>query len=89
MFWIENHEGVTSCILHFIFVLFFNHKTVLYFERFLRTFDHSLKYLIYLTLSSISSMLSSLSAVTWEDFLKLRFNNVSDDKATAVTKVLG
>jgi hypothetical protein len=39
--------------------------------------------------SSISSMLNSLSAVTWEDFLKLKFSKVSDERATVVTKCLG
>ncbi|CAG2223180.1 unnamed protein product [Mytilus edulis] len=39
-------------------------------------------------MSSISSMLNSLSAVTWEDFLKLKFYKVSDERATFVTKCL-
>jgi hypothetical protein len=34
-------------------------------------------------------MLNSLSAVTWEDFLKLKFSKVSDERATVVTKCLG
>jgi hypothetical protein len=34
-------------------------------------------------------MLNSLSAVTWEDFLKLKFSKVSDERATVVTKYLG
>ncbi|XP_041373436.1 sodium-coupled monocarboxylate transporter 1-like [Gigantopelta aegis] len=39
-------------------------------------------------LSSVSSMLNSLAAVTWEDFLKIRYSHISDSKATAITKVL-
>ena len=34
-------------------------------------------------------MLNSLSAVTWEDFLKLKFSKVTDERATVVTKCLG
>lgn len=39
--------------------------------------------------SSISSMLNSLAAVTWEDFLKLRFSSLSERNATKVTRTLG
>lgn len=39
-------------------------------------------------LSSVSSMMNSLSAVTWEDFLKMRFSHFSDRRAVIVTKVL-
>lgn len=39
-------------------------------------------------LSSISSMLNSLAAVTWEDFLKLRFSSLSERNATKVTRTL-
>ncbi|KAK3575838.1 hypothetical protein CHS0354_019087, partial [Potamilus streckersoni] len=39
-------------------------------------------------LSSISSMMNSLATVTWEDFLKLKFSNVPDERATLVTKFL-
>ncbi|KAJ8299392.1 hypothetical protein KUTeg_023452 [Tegillarca granosa] len=39
-------------------------------------------------LSSVSSMLNSLSAVTWEDFLKPKFKNTSDQKATWYIKLL-
>ncbi|KAL3843173.1 hypothetical protein ACJMK2_021124 [Sinanodonta woodiana] len=39
-------------------------------------------------LSSISSMMNSLATVTWEDFLKLKFSNVPDERATLITKVL-
>ncbi|KAK7497133.1 hypothetical protein BaRGS_00011663 [Batillaria attramentaria] len=40
-------------------------------------------------LSSVSSMMNSLSAVTWEDFLKLKLSHFSDERATMVTKLLG
>ncbi|ESP00210.1 hypothetical protein LOTGIDRAFT_141180 [Lottia gigantea] len=39
-------------------------------------------------LSSVSSMLNSLAAVTWEDFLKLKYSHIPDEKAAVVTKVL-
>ena len=39
--------------------------------------------------SSISSMMNSLSAVTWEDFLKRVFSKTSDQKAVIITKILG
>ncbi|XP_070201734.1 sodium-coupled monocarboxylate transporter 1-like isoform X2 [Littorina saxatilis] len=39
-------------------------------------------------LSSVSSMMNSLSAVTWEDFLKIRLSHFSDRKAVLVTKLL-
>ncbi|KAL5006471.1 hypothetical protein ScPMuIL_015277 [Solemya velum] len=39
-------------------------------------------------LSSVSSMLNSLAAVTWEDFLKNRFNKTSDEQAAKITKGL-
>ncbi|XP_059148788.1 sodium-coupled monocarboxylate transporter 1-like [Physella acuta] len=39
-------------------------------------------------LSSVSSMLNSLAAVTWEDFMKPYMKNVKDDKATKITKGL-
>ncbi|XP_064614404.1 sodium-coupled monocarboxylate transporter 1-like isoform X2 [Liolophura sinensis] len=39
-------------------------------------------------LSSISSMLNSLAAVTWEDFLKLKFGHLPDEKVTWVTRGL-
>ncbi|CAG5134775.1 unnamed protein product, partial [Candidula unifasciata] len=39
-------------------------------------------------LSSVSSMLNSLAAVTWEDFLKPSFSEISDSRATRITKVL-
>ncbi|XP_048730498.1 sodium-coupled monocarboxylate transporter 1-like [Ostrea edulis] len=39
-------------------------------------------------LSSVSSMLNSLAAVTWEDFLKLKFGYLSESNATIVTRVL-
>ncbi|CAL1537176.1 unnamed protein product, partial [Lymnaea stagnalis] len=40
-------------------------------------------------LSSVSSMLNSLSAVTWEDFLKPYMKNITDARATKITKLLG
>lgn len=39
-------------------------------------------------LSSVSSMLNSLSAVTWEDFLKPYMTYVADARATKITKLL-
>ncbi|XP_022310587.1 sodium-coupled monocarboxylate transporter 1-like [Crassostrea virginica] len=39
-------------------------------------------------LSSISSMLNSLAAVTWEDFLKLKFSALSERSATKVTRTV-
>ncbi|XP_062621299.1 sodium-coupled monocarboxylate transporter 1-like [Saccostrea cucullata] len=39
-------------------------------------------------LSSVSSMLNSLAAVTWEDFLKLRFGHLSESNATKITRAL-
>ncbi|XP_059148824.1 sodium-coupled monocarboxylate transporter 1-like [Physella acuta] len=39
-------------------------------------------------LSSISSALNSMAAVTWEDFLKPCLKNVKDEKATQITKCL-
>lgn len=45
--------------------------------------------LLFLHYSSVSSMLNSLAAVTWEDFLKLKFGYLSESNATIVTRVLG
>ncbi|XP_033752712.1 sodium-coupled monocarboxylate transporter 1-like [Pecten maximus] len=39
-------------------------------------------------LSSVSSMLNSLAAVTWEDFLKLRLGMVDETTAARITKAL-
>ncbi|XP_060084537.1 sodium-coupled monocarboxylate transporter 1-like [Ylistrum balloti] len=39
-------------------------------------------------LSSVSSMLNSLAAVTWEDFLKLKLDKVDEAMATKITKAL-
>ncbi|XP_050416932.1 sodium-coupled monocarboxylate transporter 1 [Patella vulgata] len=39
-------------------------------------------------LSSVSSMLNSLAAVTWEDFLKLKYSHLPDEKAAIITKGL-
>ncbi|XP_025100792.1 sodium-coupled monocarboxylate transporter 1-like isoform X2 [Pomacea canaliculata] len=39
-------------------------------------------------LSSVSSMMNSLAAVTWEDFLKLKLGHLSDETAAKVTKLL-
>lgn len=39
-------------------------------------------------LSSVSSMLNSLAAVTWEDFLKPRMSTVDETTATRITKAL-
>ena len=52
-----------------------------------------LKYLnptsVFCHYSSVSSMLNSLAAVTWEDFLKLKFSALSERSATKVTRTLG
>jgi sodium-coupled monocarboxylate transporter 8/12 len=40
------------------------------------------------SLSTISSGLSSLSAVTYEDFIKVFFKNVSDEKGTNISKAV-
>ncbi|KAL4234770.1 hypothetical protein ACF0H5_006412 [Mactra antiquata] len=40
------------------------------------------------SLSTISSGLSSLSAVTYEDFIKVFFKNISDQKGTNISKVV-
>ena len=52
-----------------------------------------LKYLnptsVFCYYSSVSSMLNSLAAVTWEDFLKLKFSALSERSATKVTRTLG
>lgn len=34
-------------------------------------------------------MLNSLAAVTWEDFLKLKFSALSERSATKVTRTVG
>ncbi|KAK6963818.1 sodium-coupled monocarboxylate transporter 1 [Biomphalaria glabrata] len=39
-------------------------------------------------LSSVSSMLNSLSAVTWEDFMKPHMKSTTDARATLITKCL-
>ena len=39
--------------------------------------------------SSVSSMINSLAAVLWTDFLKLKFGHLSDNKATIINKILG
>ena len=39
--------------------------------------------------SSVSSMINSLAAVLWTDFLKLKFGHLSENKATIINKILG
>ncbi|BFZ25471.1 hypothetical protein BsWGS_28510 [Bradybaena similaris] len=39
-------------------------------------------------LSSVSSMINSLAAVTWEDFIRPSFPGASDSRATSITKLL-
>jgi len=40
------------------------------------------------SLSTASSILNSMAAITWEDFLKLKFHYLSDSKQALVTKIL-
>jgi len=58
-------------------------------EEHIATTDLLLSFSNHVNFSTLSSLLNSMSAIIWEDFIKSRIRPVSDRKATIIIKIEG